>query len=42
MASCRAGFEKWLARDNQPKSGQIKTLEACRALVDIKNDQNAQ
>jgi len=28
-----AGFEKWLARDNQPKTGQIKTLEACRALA---------
>ena len=25
------GFEKWLALDNQPKSGQIKTLEQCRA-----------
>ena len=28
-----AGFEKWLALDNQPESGQIKTLEECRALV---------
>ena len=28
-----AGFEKWLALDNQPKSGQIKTLEECRALA---------
>ena len=28
------GFEKWLALDNQPKSGQIKTLEECRALTD--------
>lgn len=26
-----AGFEKWLALDNQPKSGQIKSLEECRA-----------
>ena len=25
-----ASFEKWLALDNQPKSGQIKTLEQCR------------
>ena len=24
------GFEKWLALDNQPESGQIKTLEECR------------
>ena len=29
-----AGFEKWLALDNQPESGQILTLEACRALTD--------
>lgn len=28
-----AGFEKWLALDNQPKSGQIKTLEECRACT---------
>lgn len=28
-----AGFEKWLALDNQPKSGQIKTLEECRAVT---------
>ena len=26
-----AGFEKWLALDNQPKGGQIKSLEECRA-----------
>ncbi|MES2867963.1 MAG: GNAT family protein [Pseudomonadota bacterium] len=25
-----AGFEKWLALDNQPKGGQIRTLEECR------------
>ncbi|KQB54701.1 GNAT family acetyltransferase [Pseudomonas endophytica] len=32
--SIAQGFEKWLALDNQPKSGQIKTLEECRALTD--------
>ena len=26
-----ASFEKWLAPKNQPESGQIKTLEECRA-----------
>ena len=30
-SSVAAGFEKWLALDNQPKSGQIKSLEECRA-----------
>jgi len=24
-----AGFERWLAADNQPPSGQVRTLEAC-------------
>ncbi|AMB81656.1 MULTISPECIES: GNAT family N-acetyltransferase [Pseudomonas] len=28
-----AGFEKWLALDNQPESGQIKSLEECRAAT---------
>lgn len=28
-----AGFEKWLALDNQPESGQIKTLEECRSVT---------
>jgi hypothetical protein len=26
-----AGFERWLAEDNQQPGGQLKTLEACRA-----------
>ncbi|QBF24367.1 N-acetyltransferase [Pseudomonas tructae] len=25
-----AGFERWLAPDNQPPEGQMRTLEACR------------
>ena len=29
-APIAAGFEKWLALDNQPESGQIRTLEECR------------
>jgi RimJ/RimL family protein N-acetyltransferase len=28
-----AGFERWLAEDNQQPGGQLKTLEACRASV---------
>ena len=28
-----AGFEKWLALDNQPESGQIKSLEECRSVT---------
>lgn len=27
-----AGFERWLAADNQAAEGQVRTLEACRAL----------
>ena len=28
-----AGFEKWLALDNQSESGQLKSLEACRRVA---------
>jgi RimJ/RimL family protein N-acetyltransferase len=28
-----AGFERWLAEDNQQPAGQVKNLEACRASV---------